>query len=227
MHSSEVTRGHDVGDARLDRVADGGVQRVGVAVRAVGIRWCGLPEPPRLMFADPDALGRRVRGDPVDAADHLRPRTGASRIEHLDRVQVGRRRYADHADVVVARGDGARDVRAVARVIGRREGRGDAVLTVLDGLQIGVVHLNTSVDDRDPMPAPSFASVCVLPSVDAPTRLTPRGDHCRLKNEGGVCSSVSPGWYGAWTVKSGETYATSGSALSRLATPRRTTPRSR
>src|SRR5207247_2116044 len=90
---------------------------------------------------------RRVRGDPVDAADDLRVGPAALRVYHLDGVELRPRRDADDAGAVVLRADRPCDVGAVTVVI-LRVSAADAVLAV-HGVEVAMREIDPGVDDRD------------------------------------------------------------------------------
>src|SRR5438132_12286990 len=83
---------------------------------AVGIATVAVvrSRPAQAHVRDLDPKRRRVRRDPVDAADDLRVGTAALRVDDLDRVELRSGCDADDARAVVLRADRARDVSAVA-----------------------------------------------------------------------------------------------------------------
>ena len=140
-----IPGGHDVRHSRRDRVAYRTVERVRVGVAAVAVVDARTAE---AHIRDLDLQCCGVRGDPVDAADHLRVGAAALRVDDLDRVDLRARRHADDACAVVARGDRPGDVRSVAVVVARRLSVADAVLAA-DRVEVRVREVDPAVDDRD------------------------------------------------------------------------------
>ena len=134
----------DVGDAGRDRVADRPMKRVGVGIATVTVVRAG---PAQAHVRDLDAERRRVRGDPVDAADDLRVGAAALRVDDLDRVELRSGCDADDACAVVLRADRASDVSAMTVVV-TRVSAADAVLTV-HRVQVRVREVDPRVDDGD------------------------------------------------------------------------------
>ena len=148
-----VRRGHIVGrvvrivagrdddrDAFLDHVADRFVQRVIIVAPAIPI-IVPISDQAHVHHFDRSSIG----GNPVEPADHGRPRPAPASVQHLDRVKSHPRSDADHAESVVERADRARDVGAVAVVINWRPAP-NAVLPGND-VEIGVIG-DAGVDHR-------------------------------------------------------------------------------
>src|SRR6184192_4173241 len=90
------------------------MERVAVGIATVAVVRA---RPAQAHVGDLDPERRRVRRDPVDAADDLRVGTAALCVDDLDRVELRSGCDADDARAIVLRADRARDVSAVAVVV--------------------------------------------------------------------------------------------------------------